>query len=387
VNVPDRLRNALDRVTSEPTSDGADGPERADSGPEHVDDADPGIRGRLPGVTRRRVLAGVLGVGAAKAADNVLVGYGILTGTNLLEQDLQALTTERLRPSPFTTTVDDTRLSLERGVLDVGADAHALRPLPPKEARAIDREHGFVTRDDRGPVEELAADWAAITADPARVEVRPQQSGAFFETIADADTRPYTVTALRGSQFEPATPETVRAFADVPAADEKVDPSDPQDVVHGLKRGFNVRTSYDGLRYVAGSVEDNVIMGTADLREHFEEPVTFDALLEQRDAGMFCYEFVFRSIDALHAVPAFDQTAPVFGGIVTDTRHKHVYTAIASAYRDGDTLVVPLTFVDYTHSTLYDDYAADLVLGEGLEAYNSRHRATDMYWHGYVGGI
>ncbi|PSQ13711.1 hypothetical protein BRD02_11795 [Halobacteriales archaeon QS_8_69_73] len=44
---------------------------------------------------------------------------------------------------------------------------------------------------------------------------------------------------------------------------------------------------------------------------------------------------------------------------------------------DGD-LVVPMTFVDYTHSTLYDDFGVTSVAGPGLAAYDDRHRATHV---------
>jgi hypothetical protein len=64
-----------------------------------------------------------------------------------------------------------------------------------------------------------------------------------------------------------------------------------------------------------------------------------------------------------------------------DDRHKHVYTALASAYiDDAGTTVLPVTFIDYTHTTLYSDLNATGVLGDGLDAYNDRHRATSIWW-------
>lgn len=361
--------------------------DRSEGGPGRGDER--AVRERLPSVTRRRVLGTGAAVAGARAADNVLVGYGILTGTNLQAQDVGALATEHLGPSPFATAVGGTSFSLAGRAVNVDGQSYDLTAVDAERARAADREHGLAAPGERGPVAELAADWEALggtgpAADPT-VAVEPQAVGSFFETVRDADARPFTVAALRGSDFEPAAPETVRAVTDTdrgPAAD----PAVPESVVVGLKRGFNERTSYDGPRYLAGSVEDNVLMRTVELREHFEDPVTFDALLDQRDSGMFCYEFVHRSVDALHAVPAHRQTTPVLAGVVTDRRHKHVYTVIASAYRRDGELVVPLAFVDYTHSTLYDDVGADAVLGEGLEAYNSRHRASEIYWNRYAIG-
>jgi hypothetical protein len=39
-----------------------------------------------------------------------------------------------------------------------------------------------------------------------------------------------------------------------------------------------------------------------------------------------------------------------------------------------------MTFVDYTHSTLYDDLGVTSVAGRGLAAYDDRHRATHVRW-------
>jgi len=377
-DVTDRVRDVLKRRDGD---EDVDDPVRDDT----ADDA--GVR--LPSVTRRRVLGAGVALAGAKAADNVLVGYGVLTGTNLRAQALGPFVTERLGPSPFETTVAGSELSLASRAVHVDGESYDLRSIGADRARAADREHGLAAAGERGPVEELAADWDALGGggpeDAADVVVEPQAIGSFFETARDVDARPYTVAALRGSEFDPAAPETVRAVTDTdrgPAAD----PADPESVVAGLKRGFNERTSYDVPRYLAGSVEDNVLMRTVELREAFEDPVTFDALLEQRDSGMFCYEFVHRSVDALHAVDPQRQTTPVFAGVVTDRRHKHVYTVVATAYRRDGELVVPLAFVDYTHSTLYDDVGADVVLGEGLEAYDSRHRVSEIFWNRYAIG-
>jgi hypothetical protein len=87
------------------------------------------------------------------------------------------------------------------------------------------------------------------------------------------------------------------------------------------------------------------------------------------------------------------------GAVVTDARHKHVYTGLATVVREdeggadggeggdenaaGD-LVVPMTFLDYMHSTQYDDLHLRGVLGEGVNAYDRRHRTDDVYWNRYA---
>ena len=90
------------------------------------------------------------------------------------------------------------------------------------------------------------------------------------------------------------------------------------------------------------------------------------------------------------------------GAVVTDARHKHVYTGLATVVREGayggdggaggggsggeragGDLVVPMTFLDYMHSTQYDDLHLRGVLGEGVNAYDRRHRTDDVYWNRY----
>jgi len=332
-------------------------------------------------VTRRRALAGVGGVGAigaGKAVDNVLVGYGVLVGENLVTQDLAALADERLDPSLGDSPLPDGhRAAVEDGTLSVtggdGTVASLSLPADPADGAAVDDELGF----DDGPVEQLVADLSDLLV--GNYEYAFAKREPFFERVDAAESRPYTTGALRGPYYDDADPETIREFVD--AAPER-----PRAVLSGLVGAFREHSSYDVARYVAGSVEDNVLFGSVDLRRHFRTPADFDAVREDDGTGMFCWEFTNRSLEALHAVPAWRQRRPAVGLKVLDERHKHVYTGVGSVVREGGDggtvgdLVVPVTFVDYTHSTLYDDFHLTGLLGEGVEAYNERHRATDVYW-------
>lgn len=352
-------------------------------------------------LTRRQLIAGAVGggatVGGGGALYNVVLGYDRVTGTNLLRQNLDPMVADGFRPSePHVATVDGYRIEQRDGVLSVseaGTDGEPLETLDPAtddpaDAAAVDADLGLTD----GPLEELVADLAAIEAGEMRFVY--DSYPAFFDLIAEHEPRPYTVSAVRG--YRGADPELVGNFADA-------DPRDPEAVAEGLVDGFREHTSYDIERYLAGSVEDNVLFGARDLRKHFESETDFEAILEGEDTGLFCYELTRRSVDALQAVPAPDQTAPVVGGFVKDDRHKHVYTIVASVVRgrvsedegeegDGDgngdsnesetgELIVPVTFLDYTHSTLYDDLRMRRILGEGLDAYGDRHRATGIYWY------
>ena len=335
-------------------------------------DVDVGRRGAL------KAIAGAgLALGGAKAVDNVLVGYGALTGTNLVEQDLAAAVGERFGPSTYSTAIDDVRVGYADGHLAVAGDDRRERvsvaASSTSRAAALDDEFGLEGR------------FAALARD--LVDVDAGEHRFAFSTVADfverleaaaavGRLRPETVGALRGARFEAAPPDVVRSFADA-------DPAEPFALVPGLKAGFREHSNYDFLRYAAGSVEDNVLYGAGDLRAPFRSPTSFEALLDGRNDGLFCYVFAYRSIEAFHAVPAREQAVPVMGAVVTDARHKHVYTGLASVLRaDGD-LVVPMTFLDYMHSTQYDDLGLRGVLGEGVNAYDRRHRTDDVYWNRY----
>ena len=332
-------------------------------------------------VTRRGALKAFAGLGvlagAGKAADNVLLGYGALVGTNLVEQDLAAQVGQRFGPHPTTFDVGDHAVTLGRGRIEVtDADENRVEVLhvtesTPERAATIDDEHGL----DGGPLEQLVADLQAIRAGAFSFEF--SRAPAFFERLDASNHRPFTVGAVRGPAFDGVAPETIREFADV-------EPANTAALAEGIATGFREYTGYDTPQYVAGSIEDNVLLGAIDLREYFRSPTSYDAILSGRVSGLFCYHFTYRSIEAFHAVAPHRQTAPVVGAVVTDARHKHVYTGLASVVREDGELVVPMTFVDYMHSTQYDDFGLRGVLGEGIEAYDRRHRTDGVYWNRYA---
>lgn len=333
-------------------------------------------------VSRRDALKALAGggfvLGGAKAADNVLVGYGVLTGTNLVDQDLAAQVRARFGPSPYEASIAGVDIGYADGRLTLAtADGEERFPVAAASldrAVALDEEHGL-----DGGFAGLARDLRDVAAGDYRFAFA--QAAEFLERVDDAQSsgrsRPETVGALRGATFEPAEPATVRAFADV-------DPADPGALVDGIAAGFREHAHYDYARYAAGSVEDNLLLGAGDLREPFRSPTSFGAILDGRNSGLFCYDFAYRSIEAFHAVAAREQALPVMGAVVTDARHKHVYTGLASAVRTDGELVFPMTFLDYMHATQYDDLGLRWVLGEGVNAYDRRHRTDGVYWNQYA---
>ncbi|MFB6353817.1 MAG: hypothetical protein ABEJ92_06995 [Halobacteriales archaeon] len=325
-------------------------------------------------VTRRQALRGVVGggltLGAAKAVDNVLVGYGTVVGTNLVEQAasgaLGSLAGARFRPRRGVRFgLGGDSLTLRDGAVTVRSnqDHVARRPLAELDGEWA----GSVGL--AAPLAGLAADLGAIAREEHTFAFH--RLDAFVERVRDAEARPLAVDAVR--RWPAADPAIVGEFTDA-------DPADPPALIRGLVGGFREHTYYDAPRYVAGSIQDNVLFGAVDLRAPFRDPVSFPALLEDGKTGLFCYEFTHRSLEALHAVPAVEQTLPVVAARVWDKRHKHVYTAVGSVVREDGDLVVPMTFVDYTHTTLYHDARLTGLLGEGLEAFNERHRASVVHW-------
>lgn len=326
-------------------------------------------------LSRRQVIVGAAGgtglLAGARATQNVVLGYGRLTGTNLKQQELEPLVLDGFEPhdGPITTG-EGPSIAVRDGDLLLppeGPDRRQVHPdeTTPGRAAEIERELDLPA----GSMTEPVADLSAVGRGDVQLEVHPYP--AFFARVGSARARPYTVGALRGPRRGDR------------AAVERVvdaDPADTSRLVEALAAGLREHTSYDLARYVAGSIEDNVLFGLLDLRQRFESPTDYGAIAADEDSGLFCYELVYRSIEAFHAVDAPDQAVPVLAGYVHNRRHKHAYTILASVVREAGELVVPVTFVDYTRSTLYDDLNLRGVLGEGLDAYTDRQRVTSIHW-------
>lgn len=336
-------------------------------------------------MNRREALAYLsgagIGLGAWRAIDNVVLGYGRITGTNVVEQELRPLVNERLRARGGRHDLDSLTLVVggdgEAMAIDDGDDrltTFAIAETTPEEAAEIDDALGL---DDR-PLEGLVADLRLI--DREGVSVDPLDLDAFFERVRSGETQSLTVDVIRGRAFAGPPPELVEEFTGA-------DPTRPEAVVAGLVESFREHASYDVPRYLAGSVEDNVLAGQVDLRQHFEEPWRIESMVEGSRPGLFCTELTVESARALHAVSARQQRTPVAAAYVRDARHKHAFTAITSLLREDGELVMPLTFVDYTYTTLYDDLRVTGLLGDGLAAYDTRHRADEIYWSRWLASL
>jgi hypothetical protein len=346
---------------SEDRTDETDG---RDDGASEADETDDG------GITRRRMLLGggasLATIGGGRAVYNTILGYGQLgMGTNLEDQDLESVATEYLTPR-YDEEIQGTRVQADTNAVFVGDEWVSFDTGTEDEAAELDAEFGL-----DGRFRSLFADLSAFHADEYAFEFLDPP--AFFDRFGDGDPRPEVVTAMRRYADRTVDPAVVERFTGE-------DPAAIDALVEGLVRGFRKHTDYDVPRYLAGSVEDNVIFGAADLRAYFEDDVSFEALLDAGETGIFCWELVYRSIEALQALRPIRQSVPVAACYVSDRRHKHAFTGLVGALRvDGD-LRFPMTFLDYTHTTMYDDFRLTGILGEGLAAYDDSHRADEIYW-------
>jgi hypothetical protein len=347
--------------TSE-TGGRGDGADETDAS--EADDPDDG------GITRRRMLLGggasLATIGGGRALYNTVLGYGQLgMGTNLEDQDLEPVVTEHLTPR-YDEEILGTRVQADTNAVFVGDEWVSFETGTEDEAAELDAEFGL-----DGRLRSLFVDLAAFHADEYAFEFH--DPAAFFDRFDDGEPRAEVVTAMRRYADRTVDPAIVKRFADE-------DPVAIDALVEGLVGGFRKHTDYDVPRYLAGSIEDNVIFGAADLRKYFEDDVSFEALLEAGETGIFCWELVYRSIEALQALRPTRQSIPVAACYVSDRRHKHAFTGLVGALRVDGGLRFPMTFLDYTHTTMYDDFRLTGILGEGLAAYDDSHRADEIYW-------
>lgn len=333
-------------------------------------------------LSRRQLLKGAAGglgtYSVAEVIESVVIGYGPVAGTNVVEQAEDGSLAGLARVDfgirgSYEATLDGVSLRVEEGErLTVESEADGervqreLSTLDREAAAALDGRFGL----DAGPIAELARDLPAIRrGDVAFSFCDP---AALWERLDGTQARPFTVGAVRGPRYRTPEPGVVEEFVGA-------DPARTSALGEELATAFRERTSYDVPRYLAGAVYFNLLFRTVDARAPFRSDVSMEAIAE--DGGdLFCQEYAWRSIEAFHAVPAHRQSHPVLGGEVIDSRHKHVYTVLGGVVREDDRLVVVATFLDYMHSTLYDDFALRGVLGDGVDAFGERHRATDVVW-------
>ena len=302
---------------------------------------------------------GGLTLGISKALHNTVAGYGhIGIGENLLTQDLDALAAEEFRvPIYYETTIDGVRVRVTRTNVRYESDHNGWRT---------------VDVDAPASVGDFASDISSLRSGSFSFSFMGPD--AFFESLAGSATRPHTVEAIRGSRYPSADPEAVEAFVGHSARQS-------EDVVVGLVEAFREHSHYDVMRYLAGAVDDNLLPIEAGLRNRFVPDASFEAFVERQESvGLFCGEYTILARRAVQSVPASVQSPPLRGMLVHDRRHKHVYNAFASVQMTSSGLDIPVTFVDYMDTTLYDDLGLTGVLGSGFDAYDSWHRADVIMW-------
>ena len=301
-------------------------------------------------------MQGLLALGTAKALHNTVIGYGQFgIGDNLLTQDL--------------TTIANTGLPSLRGE-QTDISGTAIRVYRGRIRHNQNGQWRAVNEAVPDEVQELEGIIMAIQEQ----DVTYQFSGVddFFTFLEGEVTSPVTVALLR--QQPAADPAILSQFEDV-------DPTKTPELVNALASVFREHTRYDIPRYLAGSIDDNVLPVDGELRRPFEPTADFETLHEETDPiGLFCTEYTELAKTAFHAVPADEQSHPIFSFRVRNARHKHVYNGIGSVVIRDDRVLLPMTFVDYTDSTLVDDFRVRGLVGEQIDAYNENHRADEFHW-------
>ena len=314
---------------------------------------------------RREVLGGAargaVALGVAKALHNTVAGFGHLGfGENLLTQDLGPLVEEQL-------TIERVyRTDWEDGELQVVGDSVRYRRGTHERWRAVE--------SDESPARLVGFETDLLDLRAGAVDVAFMDPDTFFERLEGSDSRPLTVELLRGGSYPRASPAAVRQFVGE-------SPTESEALLRGLVRAYARRTKYDTPRYLAGTVDDNLIPVDANLRAPFRPDVTMESLASAEDpVRLFCGEYSILARRAVQAVSAHVQSPPLFGMLVHDRRHKHVYNAFGSVRRVGGALEIPITFVDYMDTTLYRDFRLRRFLGSGFNAYDEWHRADAITW-------
>lgn len=315
-------------------------------------------------MNRRELLSfgvrGGLAFGLAKALHNTVLGYGhVGLGENLHSQPLEEIARERFRlPEWYDTQVAGQRVRLRPSGPVVRTSDGRWEPIPEDPTRSALRRF----RNDLQDLRTGSFRFAFASPD------------TLFRTVDAAETRPALVDVIRGHLQQRTDPETVEAFADV-------SPTRAEPLIRALVGAFREQTRYDFPRYLAGAVDDNVLPVNGNLRGPLRPDADLRTIHEAEDpVGLFCGEYTRLSIRAVHAVPARDQSPPLYGVYVRDRRHKHAYTGFGSVIDEEGELVLPMTFVDYTDTTRYGDLRLESLFGSGFDAYDTWHRADEIRW-------
>ena len=299
-----------------------------------------------------------------KVAYNIYLGYG----KNVKTQNVSKKVRSDLSPSSHESQIGGYGVETTYGSITVSKDGRKVDVLD-ASTETVD-EHSDTIDTQKPSLNLLPIHLDRLES--GDFTVKPMSMEDFFDYTRENHTNPYLVGVVRGKNYLEKR-EEVTDFTDT-------NPSNPEKFLNSLSDNFKRKTSYDVPRYIAGSITYHVLMGEYDVRDLLEHEVDYEALNENQNTRMFCNEYTDRAIEGLYSTPPDSQPPPVFAGDVWDKRHKHSYNAVASIVTDGRDIEIPVTFVDYTYTTLYDDFGIDELFGKDIDAYNNHHRITAIDW-------
>jgi hypothetical protein len=310
-------------------------------------------------------------IGTGKTADNIFIGYGHLSGTNLTQQNLVPIASDGLHPSAFEIQRGATSLRFDGARIRLRGPA-ADRTLSaveanPEAAREIDRRHSFTGT----PAVELVEDLTDYAAGRFDFEFLPLSE--FLTRGSEGTPRPYTALAFRGADRSTPLPSVIHEFADA-------DPTAVGELIGGLSDGFQQYTRYNTERYITRSIQFNLLLSTVTLDSGGAHQTGFEEMMDGAKTPLLCWDFTERSIEAFHTVSPVQQDIPIIAGRVDDVRHGHVYTVLATVLRQDSSLRIPVTFLDYRNAILFDTGPLALIFDPDVSAFDARHRATRIRW-------
>ncbi len=308
---------------------------------------------------RTGVGAGVT-LGLARALHNTVIGYGQFgIGENLTEQHIGGLARAGY-PGP-----NGGRLALGDGELLIGTESVRYREDGTDEWTSVG------AAETPESVQTLTSDIRSLQRGEFDVEVFPLED--FFEWIDQRQSRPTLLGLLRRQHAVRPDRSLIDEFTGI-------DPGNGKTLLGGLAEAFAESTTYDIPRYAAGSVQDNLLPVDVDLRGPFRPDIGFEQLVDADGIGLFCGEYTLLTNRALRSVPPADQSPPLRGLTVYNDRHKHVYNGVISVVESENGLVIPVTFVDYTFTTLRATVGLDNIAPGEKNAYGTGHRADRINW-------
>lgn len=326
-------------------------------------------------LNRRQLLTGIggglLGGGIIGSIYNTTLGFGTGgSGTNLHQQaqneTLAGIAKRGLYPDHGSIWLDNDVL------LRITGDTVTVQYADGSDTTFNLHSDNVPTENDLDVIiANLAEDLSDLRSGNFRFEFL--SVNAFFDRVETVHLQPYTTGFLRRGTYQSSN----GPHSDVP---DEIIHENSHDQIYRLKDVFSERITYDIPRFITGAIDDNIFRRRTELRKRFSTETGLPAMYEGTHARLLCDEIASIAQTILHLTAVDRQRPPLSVSVVHDYRHKHLFNGISTVQRTDRGLSIPTTFVDYTYVTLITDLRLRWLLGDGLDAFDTRHRADNISW-------